>query len=452
MMIISSSSSLQSSAAGEYHSNLPPPKASYSLYPHDTNNVDNNVAITFVGISYSDNTTSDTAIDYLVDAACHYGIHSYILLGERDADMTLDKKIAALAHHYSGEASKRTAAHTKVEQHVTDGKRKKSEDYPKCMESIHVSTSPGEEEIYNIIQRQHQLQQSHNNSISFLLNSAQNQLVNNPLDKNNRIARIKRTREYQRQNLRDILEESSSSSNQHSAIAVLDLDLLAYPSLPHLIETVYKYIFFPSSSSPADTKYHAICANGLMTIMSKSQQRYVTRYYDTYSTILLPNAWLHRDRREVQRRKPISELTIDVDENEKLASMNQEQTYQYIMQQGIRSMPDELMSIIRDGKTTTTTTTQQQQSYVPVPVRSCFNGLTIYRTDVYLNSDCRYDTYNENDDRYASIHYKQTCEHVVLHECLRRKMMNVGRTEGDDGENGFRIAVMPDMKTLWHLV
>jgi len=33
--------------------------------------------------------------------------------------------------------------------------------------------------------------------------------------------------------------------------------------------------------------------------------------------------------------------------------------------------------------------------------------------------------------------------------------MNVGsgrRTEGDDEENGFRIAVMPDMKTLWHLV
>ena len=78
--------------------------------------------------------------------------------------------------------------------------------------------------------------------------------------------------------------------------------------------------------------------------------------------------------------------------------------------------------------------------------------MTIYRTDVYLNSDCRYDTYNENDDRYASKHYKQACEHVVLHECLRRKMMNVGRTEGDDGENGFRIAVMPDMKTLWHLV
>ena len=130
MMMISSSSSSQSSAAGEYHSNLPPPKASYSLYPnHDTNSVDdNNVAITFVGISYSDNTTSDIAIDYLVDAACHYGVHSYILLGERDADMTLDKKIAALAHHYSDEASKRTAADTKEveQQHVTDdGKKKK---------------------------------------------------------------------------------------------------------------------------------------------------------------------------------------------------------------------------------------------------------------------------------------------------------------------------------------
>jgi len=131
---------------GEYHSNLPPPKASHGLYPnHDANNVDNNVAITFVGISHSDNTTSDTAINYLVDAACHYGIHSYILLGERDADMTLDKKIAALAHHYSEETSKRTAADTKVEQVTDDGKKKKkSDDHPKCMQSIHVSTSPGE--------------------------------------------------------------------------------------------------------------------------------------------------------------------------------------------------------------------------------------------------------------------------------------------------------------------
>ena len=93
--------------------------------------------------------------------------------------------------------------------------------------------------------------------------------------------------------------------------------------------------------------------------MSKSQQKYVTRYYDTYSTILFPNAWLHRDRREVQRRKPVSELMNDDEENEKLASMNQEQTYQYIMQQGIQSIPDEFMSIVRDGKTTTT----QQQSY-----------------------------------------------------------------------------------------
>ena len=77
----------------------------------------------------------------------------------------------------------------------------------------------------------------------------------------------------------------------------------------------------------------------------------------------------------------------------------------------------------------------------------------MYRTNVYLNSDCRYDTYNENDDRYASDHYKQACEHVVLHECLQRNVGDGRRTEGDDEENGFRIAVMPDMyKTLWHLV
>ena len=88
-----------------------------------------------------------------------------------------------------------------------------------------------------------------------------------------------------------------------------------------------------------------------------------------------------------------------------------------------------------------------------VPVRSCFNILTIYRNDVYLNADCTCTIHTMRMMIGDVIKlYKQACEHVVLHECLRRKMMNVGRTEGDDGENGFRIAVMPDMKTLWHLI
>lgn len=90
-----------------------------------------------------------------------------------------------------------------------------------------------------------------------------------------------------------------------------------------------------------------------------------------------------------------------------------------------------------------------------VPVRSCFNILTIYRNDVYLNADCTCTIHTMRMIGDVIKLYKQACEHVVLHECLRRKMMNAGnrrRTDGDHEENGFRIAVSGDMKTLWHLI
>jgi len=359
----------------------------------------NNI-LTIVGMSYRDNTTSDMAINFLVEAACNYGIPSYILLSERDGELSLDKKITALAHHYG----------QSLDNIV---------DYPKCMKLINVSLSPGDEEIYKITQ------QSYTNNKSLLIETKQ-QLINNPLDKNNRIARIKRSREYQRQQMYNILKSSHINNDdadwkRNSAIVVLDLDLLAYPSPSDLIETARKYIVTPSSSS-----YQAICANGLMTVFSKSKQRWVSRYYDTYSTILLPNAWLHRDRISSIKR----ETTLDNNEhdiNEKLSSMDQMEAVQYFIEQGRT----------RDDSTT--------YHYKPVPVRSCFNGLTIYRTDVYLNSEeCRYDSYNKADEVYASNHYNHACEHVVLHECLRRQMMKSSSNEE------FSIAVLPNMKTLWH--
>jgi len=146
----------------------------------------------------------------------------------------------------------------------------------------------------------------------------------------------------------------------------------------------------------------------------------------------LPNAWLHRDRiSSIKRGTTLDNNEHDV--NEQLSSMDQMQAVQYFIEQGR----------IKDD------TTQQHSSatynYKPVPVRSCFNGLTIYRTDVYLNDmECRYDSYNKEDTEFASNHYKHACEHVVIHECLRRQMKESSSNEE------FSIAVLPDMKTLWH--
>ena len=131
--------------------------------------------------------------------------------------------------------------------------------------------------------------------------------INNPLDSNNRIAKIKRSRQYQRQKIRSVLHDthgttSSSSSTfwqENSVIGVLDLDLLRYPSIPTVTQSAIKYIL-PSFGSQIDEsndkKYHALCSHGIMVQMSRSKRNYTTRYYDTFSTILLPNSWLHRDR------------------------------------------------------------------------------------------------------------------------------------------------------------
>ena len=212
-----------------------------------------NKILTIVGMSYRDNTTSDMAINFLVEAACNYGIPSHILLSERDGELSLDKKITALAHHY-GQSLDNVA------------------DYPDCIKLINVSLSPGDEEIYKMTR------QSYINQSSLLeIMTDDQQFMNNPLDKNNRIARIKRSREYQRQQMYNLLKSSHYNNNdadwkRNTAVVVLDLDLLAYPSPSDLIETTRKYIVTPLSSS-----YQAICANGLMTVYSKSKQRYVTR-------------------------------------------------------------------------------------------------------------------------------------------------------------------------------
>jgi len=217
----------------------------------------NNI-LTIVGMSYRDNTTSDMAIIFLVEAACNYGIPSYILLSERDSELSLDKKITALAHHYGQSLD-----------NVDDG-------YPECMKLINVSLSPGDEEIYKMTR------QSYINNNSSLLASISDdqQIINNPLDKNNRIARMKRSREYQRQQIYNILKSSHSANNKdakwkrNSAIVVLDLDLLAYPSPSDLIETTHQYIVAP----PSSVSYQAICANGLMTVYSKSKQESPSLY------------------------------------------------------------------------------------------------------------------------------------------------------------------------------
>ena len=186
-----------------------------SHLPHPLSQQQPRSDITLVGMSYSDNTTSDTAIHYIVDAACNFGITTHILLAKRDEDLSLEKKVVALVHHYG--------------QSIRDVEREKNGNaeevvYPECMKLIRVGVSPGEEEIYRMTKEYYEY--DNNNSSLMLLATASDgggnnntrQLINNPLDRNNRIARIKRSRELQRQDLMESLMKSHHNDDEDAGI------------------------------------------------------------------------------------------------------------------------------------------------------------------------------------------------------------------------------------------
>ncbi|KAL9179350.1 hypothetical protein ACHAXT_008640 [Thalassiosira profunda] len=352
-------------------------------------------SIVLVGMAYTDTSISDFALQFLVDAACGYNMPSHLLLEYRDDKSPLDDKIAALTHHWH--------------PLPRDGKLDR---HPACGKLIKVVLSPGKEALLNMTKAYHR---QHNPSTLWKNARARN----NPLS-TGRIARIKRAREYQRGLVREMM--SNGDAKRTSAIAVLDLDLFAYPAPSDLIETIQSYMS-EGSGDKANT-FHAICSNGILVQKSRTWNGYIRRYYDTFSTIFLPNSWIH-----VDRVVPRGSL---VGENVTMAKMNQEKTLSYILSKGRRRQAGE--------------EAEQTPRYDPVPMRSCFSGLALYRSDVWLDPQCRYDSFHEGDARYISKKYQHACEHVVFHECLRR---TIAEKEGGDG-GGFRIAVKPDMTTLWH--
>jgi hypothetical protein len=336
----------------------------------------------FVGISYSDKTVSDAAINFLLEAACLHNMESYILLGRRDPRNSLNRKISLFSQH----------------KYMPPSTREVTEQL-KCTHLIHIILAPKTSEL--IRQTTARLIEDGVNVTS--LQSSQ-RIPNNPLDRENRIANIKRAREHQRQVLRDVFNDKEYDLEQ-SIIAVLDLDMFAYPPLSQVLEASEKYIRQTRESEKGNTTFHAICANGLQGVGHKNREP--TRgYYDSFATILLPDLWLHS----------------------KQARMNQTEILEWVFENGIDSQDSE-------------------QPYYPVPVRSCFGGFTLYRADVWLSSNCRYDSYNKKAISSEFIGHKEhhTCEHVVLHECLRREFIN-------RADSAFSIAVQPDLMTLWHFI
>ena len=273
---------------------------------HRTDNPSN---MTFIGISSTVESVSDAAIQFLIEAACVHNIKSYILLGDEGtkSNKPLKQKILAMIYHFH-------LPLPDIEAHLH------------CVNLIRVRVAPDKELLLNMT-RSHMNMASSSSVGGELLKS--NNTPNNPLDPDNRIAKIKRSREYQRQQL---LQNQLSWGpyfydwKSHSVIGVLDLDLFGYPrNISDVVETASRYILPSTGGSTGDDdtiKYHAICANGLQVSEGRRS------YYDIFSTILLPNTWLHRQSDREVRRGALDGEDVN------LAKMSQTQTLKWFLKEG----------------------------------------------------------------------------------------------------------------------
>lgn len=358
-----------------------------SLRGTDVTKNENSVSssnITFVGISYSDDTISDAAIKYLLNAACEYQLQSYILLSKRVQKNLLEKKIYMLSQH--------------LYMPLVKGGRVRQ---PACGQLIHINESPPEDELILATKKRMAKTGEDQN----LVEGA----PNNPLNMN-RIATIKRIREHQREIIRDNVDLNVIDPKRN-VIAVLDLDMFDYPPILKVIDVSQKHML--ASSNAADNFIvDAMCSNGIQR--SRWWDQFPRRvYYDVFATILLPNTWpVLESKRAVPRG-------LLEGEDVTMSKMSQPGLLDYFLTEGYKKNKD---------------------IFEPVPVRSCFGGFALYRSDLWLHPICRYDLYNKSFDVYRGKEEQQTCEHVVFHECLRQQ------------REGFRIAVQPDMTTLWHLM
>ena len=393
--------------------------------------------VTVVGMTKSDDDISNEAVEFFLESACSFGIGVYILL--ENSNESFRKKLSAYGHfRYSSKGNPRSVESSRMNY------------FPMCLNWIDIEVFPDSKDLMSM---------THEYLIS-AYGTIPNMPQNNPLQLK-RIANIKRAREYQRQFVANKLKEREEKRGKQyqkalSVIVMMDVDMLEYPHPSKVIKVADKWIL-PSSmdfdgtnsdrsgiaNANGQSKYHAICSNGIMVTSGQQQ------YYDTFATVLLPNTWLYP-----RKWRSLSQKQLE-GEDEKLATLRQEDTLLWFLDNG------------------TVLLKENEQNYyigtriVPVPVRSCFGGLTIYRSDVWMNElngisgnafnetmkadtniGCRYDMYDEACNIYSSKAERHACEHVIFHECLRRRNKE---TDGIGAEDkSFRIAVLPDLFTLYH--
>jgi len=230
----------------------------------------------------------------------------------------------------------------------------------------------------------------------------------------NRIDKISRLRDYQRQLLRESFGNKLSLS---SIVMLVDFDLFRLPMTTQLVQIVNKL-------QDHDFTHDAICSAGVtLGIDLRNQARGKELwYYDTFSTVLYPDTFVHPLRRRLFPSFYSGENPNLVrSEDQQFGNFTQADLMHYLVQEGIQS---------KTGK---------------VRMRSCFGGLTVYKAWKYLDTRCQYTLswgmimHGDKSTimKYASSKDERPCEHVVLHECMHRSLTY------------FDIALDPTLVTEW---
>merc|ERR1712157_300650 len=117
--------------------------------------------------------------------------------------------------------------------------------------------------------------------------------------------------------------------------------------------------------------------------------------YDSFATILLPDTFLYNPE---NRLFPV----IRTEENSAFLPprANSDTLLNWLDQEG--------------GRVDTFTGFKN-----PVPVKSCFGGLAIYRGSKFFEKECTYLVRNEATLKYANKFQERACEHVTFHSCLQ---------------------------------
>ena len=255
----------------------------------------------------------------------------------------------------------------------------------------------------------------------------------------NRVEKLQHVREHQRTEIEVLLLANSATKYMSLAdvvIIVADFDLEEFPLPGQVLKSAIGMISpwrkESIASSSASLVPDVMCAAG--TVESFTNGNTVEGYYDTYATILLPDTFVYPVHgRMIAKLNPADDPSLIIGSN--FTNVDLLRWFYYHAQK--QFIENEKVDAGGETEHLEPISYGSKMMFNPVPVRSCFGGLALYRGSKWLHPQCSYLEMDRTNENYSIRAEKRPCEHVIFHRCLSAV------------ENGTVIAVQPDLRTRW---